>query len=102
MAVSVVTGASGGIGRWIALGLARAGQVVVPVGRNRAAGDATIQWIAEQVPGARLELLIADLSLVAATRQAAMLIDARFPEIDLLVNNVGHVLYQAGGDRGGA
>ncbi len=89
MAVSVVTGASGGIGRWIALGLARAGQVVVLVGRNRQAGDATMQWIAERVPTARLELLVADLSLVAATRQASMLIDARFPEIDLLVNNVG-------------
>ena len=89
MAVSVVTGASGGIGRWIALGLARAGHTVVLVGRNRPAGDATLQWIAERVPAARLELLITDLSLVAATRQAAMLIDARFPEIDLLVNNAG-------------
>ncbi len=89
MAVSVVTGASGGIGRWIALGLARAGHVVVLVGRSRRAGDATMHWITERMPTARLELLIADLSLIAATRQAAMLIDARFPEIDLLVNNVG-------------
>ena len=89
MAVSVVTGATGGIGRWIALGLARAGHVVVLVGRNRDAGEATLHWIGEQLPAARLELLIADLSLVAATRQAAMLIDARFPEIDVLVNNAG-------------
>ena len=89
MAVSVITGATGGIGRWIALGLARAGHVVVLVGRNRAAGDEAVAWIAQRVPGARLELLVADLSLVAATRQAAMLIDARFPEVDVLVNNVG-------------
>ncbi len=46
-------------------------------------------WIAERAPGARLDLLVADLSSLAATRQAAMLIDARFPQIDLLVNNVG-------------
>ncbi len=89
MTVSVVTGASGGIGRWIALGLARAGHIVVLVGRNRASGDATLGWIAGQVPGARLESLIADLSLIAASRQAAMLIDARFPEVDVLVNNAG-------------
>ena len=89
MAVSVVTGATGGIGRWIALGLARAGHVVVLVGRNRDAGDAALNWISERVPGARLELLVADLSLISATRQATMLIDARFPEIDVLVNNVG-------------
>ena len=89
MAVSVVTGASSGIGRWIALGLARAGHVVVLVGRDRDAGQRTLNWIGEQVPGARLELLVADLSSLAATRQAAMLIDARFPEIDVLVNNAG-------------
>lgn len=89
MAVSIVTGASGGIGRWIALGLARAGHVVVLVARNRQAGEATLHWIGEAVPGARLELLVADLSLISATRQAAMLIDARFPAIDVLVNNVG-------------
>ncbi|WP_158747520.1 SDR family NAD(P)-dependent oxidoreductase [Acidisphaera sp. L21] len=89
MAVSVVTGATGGLGRWIGLGLARAGHTVILVGRSRPAGEAAMQWIAQQVPTARLELLIADLSLIAATRQAAMLIDARFPEIDLLVNNVG-------------
>jgi NAD(P)-dependent dehydrogenase (short-subunit alcohol dehydrogenase family) len=89
MAVSVVTGATGGIGRWIALGLARAGHIVVVVGRNREAGDATVNWIAAQVPQARVELLVADLSLISATRQAMMLIDARFPEIDILVNNVG-------------
>ncbi len=89
MAVSVVTGASGGIGRWIALGLARAGHVVVLVVRNREAGENTMQWIVERAPGARLDLLVADLSSLAATRQAAMLIDARFPQIDLLVNNVG-------------
>ena len=89
MAVSIVTGASGGIGRWIALGLARAGHVVVLVARNRDTGEAALNWITATLPTARVELLVADLSLMAATRQAAMLIDARFPEVDVLVNNVG-------------
>ena len=39
MPVSVVTGATGGIGRWIALGLARAGHTVVLVGRDRTRGE---------------------------------------------------------------
>ncbi len=89
MPVSVVTGASGGIGRWIALGLAHAGHTVIIVGRNRRRGEAALAWIAEQAPDARVELLVADLSLVAAARQCGMLIDARYPEIDLLVNNAG-------------
>lgn len=89
MPVSVVTGATGGIGRWIALGLARAGHTVVAVGRDRGRGDELLQWIGARVPDARVELLVTDLSSLAATRQAGMMIDARFPAIDVLINNAG-------------
>ena len=89
MPVSVVTGATGGIGRWIALGLARAGHTVVLIGRDRARGEAALQWVTARAPGAALDLLLCDLSSVAATRIAAMMIDARYPVIDVLVNNAG-------------
>ncbi len=89
MPVSVVTGATGGIGRWIALGLARAGHAVVLVGRDQGRGDAAMAWIAGQAPGARTEFVLADLSSLAATRQAAALILARHPALDVLVNNAG-------------
>ncbi len=89
MPVSVVTGATGGIGKWIALGLAQAGHIVVMIGRDRERGDAALAWITARVPTARVELLVADLSSLAATRHAAMLIDARYPMIDILVNNAG-------------
>ena len=89
MTVSLVTGATGGIGRWIALGLAQAGHVVVIVARDRQRGDAAVDWIASQMAAARLELTIADLSSLAATRQAATEIMQRHPAIDLLVNNAG-------------
>ncbi len=89
MPVSIVTGGTGGIGRWIALGLVRAGHTVVLIGRNRAHGDAALDWIRARIPDAQVELLIADLSSVAAARQAGMMIDARYSEIDVLVNNAG-------------
>ncbi len=89
MTVTVVTGATGGIGRWIALGLARAGHTVVLMGRDRGRGDAALAFVMAGMPSARAELMIADLSSVAATRHAAMMIDARYPEIDVLVNNAG-------------
>jgi NAD(P)-dependent dehydrogenase (short-subunit alcohol dehydrogenase family) len=89
MPISVVTGATGGLGKWIALGLARAGHTVVMIGRNRQRGDDAAAWIAARAPSARLELLISDLSSLAATRMAGMLIDARYPAIDVLVNNAG-------------
>ena len=89
MAVSVVTGASGGIGRVIALELAAAGHVVVSVGRDRARGEAALGWIAERCPGARVELVLADLSLLRATTQTAEALTARHGAIDVLVNNAG-------------
>jgi len=87
--VSVVTGATGGIGRWIALGLARAGHAVVVVGRDRSRGNDALAWIGARAPSAPLELVIADLSSLAATRQAGLRIEARHPAIDVLVNNAG-------------
>jgi NAD(P)-dependent dehydrogenase (short-subunit alcohol dehydrogenase family) len=85
----VVTGALGGIGRWIALELARAGRHVVLIGRDRARGQAVLAWIAAQVPHASLEFLAADLSLLSATRDAGNRILSRHPRIALLVNNAG-------------
>ncbi len=87
--VAVVTGATSGIGRWIALGLARAGHHVVLVGRDRIRGEAAQMWIAGRVLDASTELVVADLSLLSATRDAAVLIASRHPKISVLVNNAG-------------
>ncbi len=87
--VAVVTGATGGIGRWIALGLAQAGHHVVLVGRDAGRGAAARDWISAQTPGATTTLLLADLSSLAETRALAREIAARFPQVGLLVNNAG-------------
>ena len=87
--IAIVTGATGGIGRWIALGLARAGYHVVLIGRVRERGEAVRDWIARQVPQASTALLIADLSLLSATRDLASAILAGYARVDLLVNNAG-------------
>ena len=87
--VAVVTGATGGIGRWIGLGLAQAGHHVVLVGRDAERGAAARQWIAAHAPGAVTTLLLADLSSLAATRALGWKIVARFPQLAVLVNNAG-------------
>ena len=87
--VSVVTGGSGGIGRWIALGLARAGQHVVLVCRDRARGRAAVDWIARQVQSPSLELRLSDLGSLRATRQLGVEISMEHPRLALLVNNAG-------------
>jgi retinol dehydrogenase-12 len=87
--IAVVTGATGGIGRWIALGMARAGYHVILIVRDRARGMATRTWIDQQVPGAGAELMIADLSLLSETRNAGERIAARYSRISVLINNAG-------------
>lgn len=87
--VAVVTGASGGIGRFIARGLAQARYRLVLICRDSARADAARRWIAEQVPGSNMELRIADLSSLIATRRIAAEIAADHPRIALLINNAG-------------
>ena len=87
--VAVVTGASGGIGRWIAAGLARSGLQVVLVCRDAARGDAALDAIAQEVPGAALTLMLADLSSLAQTRALGQAVAARFGAVSVLVANAG-------------
>lgn len=87
--MAIVTGAAGGIGRWIALGLARAGHHTILIGRDSARAEAARGWIAECVPQASTEAMIADLSLLAATRELGEAITARHAKIAVLVNNAG-------------
>lgn len=87
--VAVVTGATSGIGRWIALGLARAGLHTVLVVRDARRGAATRAWIAERAPGTPTEVIEADLSLLQQARAAAERIVAEHPRLAILVNNAG-------------
>ena len=86
---AVVTGATSGIGRWIALGLARAGVRLVLPTRSQAGGLAARDWLLERVPAAEIELIEADLSSMASTMAAARLIGDRHPALSMLVNNAG-------------
>jgi NAD(P)-dependent dehydrogenase (short-subunit alcohol dehydrogenase family) len=87
--IAIVTGASGGIGRWIALGLARAGCHVLLIGRDLARGEAARSWIEKQEPSASTEFLICDLSLLSETRNVGKVILSRYSKIAVLVNNAG-------------
>src|SRR5579875_1368665 len=87
--VAVVTGPTSGIGRWIALGLARAGLRTVLVARHPGRGEATRAWIAERVVGAETELVVADLPVLSEARAAASRIAAAHPRVAVLVNNAG-------------
>ncbi len=87
--IAVITGATSGLGRFVALGLAKAGYHSVIVARNAQRGEAARQMLADHAPGASSELVLADLSLVAEVRRAGEAIVARHGAVHRLVNNAG-------------
>jgi NAD(P)-dependent dehydrogenase (short-subunit alcohol dehydrogenase family) len=98
--VAVVTGATGGLGRWVALGLAAEGCRVILLGRNPDLAADTLRWIEGRVPGAAPEFIQADLSRLSEVRAAAEQVLARAPAVDILLNNAGLVSghYDTGAD----
>ncbi|MGE5291865.1 MAG: SDR family oxidoreductase [Micromonosporaceae bacterium] len=90
--VCVVTGATSGIGKATALALARRGDQVVLVGRDRGRGEAAVAAI-HAVGASPPRLEIADLSSMAQVRELADRLGA-LDRIDVLVNNAGLVAGQ--------
>ena len=85
----LVTGATSGIGKETALGLASLGATVVIVGRDAARGAAAGAEITGRVPLARVEVMTADLSSLAQVHRLAGDVLGRHGRLDVLVNNAG-------------
>jgi len=85
--VAVVTGASSGIGRELAHGLARAGAQVALCGRSKERLATARQRIADD--GGEAEAFTADLGDLAAIPMLVKEIVAQFGRIDILVNCAG-------------
>jgi NAD(P)-dependent dehydrogenase (short-subunit alcohol dehydrogenase family) len=87
--VSLVTGATGGMGRVIATELARMGSTVIVATRSQSGGDRLRHRIVAEVPAGRVEVLVADLASRRDLHRAAAEIAGRHPALHLLVNNAG-------------
>jgi NAD(P)-dependent dehydrogenase (short-subunit alcohol dehydrogenase family) len=84
---ALVTGASRGIGRALAGGLAQAGADVAVAGRSAGALDDTVAAIAMQ--GQRSAAIALDVSRVEACASAVEEAHAALSGLDILVNNAG-------------
>ncbi|MFT3836462.1 MAG: SDR family NAD(P)-dependent oxidoreductase [Myxococcaceae bacterium] len=88
---AVVTGASSGIGKEIAKGLALRGASVVLVSSNPKKGEQTLAELKAAVPGAELSYLQADLSRRSEVQRLAGELEARLTRLDILINNAAIV-----------
>jgi NAD(P)-dependent dehydrogenase (short-subunit alcohol dehydrogenase family) len=86
---ALVTGATSGIGRAVALQLARDGAEVLVHGRDVARGAATVEEIT--AAGGKATFVAADLGDAADVRRLA----SEVSEVDILINNAGISLFGA-------
>lgn len=89
--VALVTGASSGIGKQVAKALAAHGWRIIGTGRDAARMAAAEAEIRGASATGEVELLHADLSLMAGARRLAEAVEARTDRLDLLVNNAGYM-----------
>ena len=89
----LITGSTSGIGKEIAIGLAKMKANVVLVGRNKAKCQATLEEIWRNTSidtnKNRVSYLLADLSSQASIHQLAKEFLDRYESLDILINNAG-------------
>lgn len=82
---ALVTGSSAGIGYAIAQALAKEGAHVIVNGRTQERVDAALKKLRSAVAQAKIEGFATDLGTAAGVAQ----ITAKYPEVEILVNNLG-------------
>jgi len=86
--VCLITGGTEGVGKATAAELASKGFTVVIVARSMAKAEMVKEEI-ETATGAEVDILSADLTSLQAVRQLAETFIARYPRLDVLINNAG-------------
>jgi 3-oxoacyl-[acyl-carrier protein] reductase len=87
--VALITGGSRGIGRGIALALAKAGCTVVLTARDKAALDKVASEV--DLAGGKAVVLVIDLLQEGSATELAEAVKAKCGRLDILVNNAGAV-----------
>jgi retinol dehydrogenase-12 len=87
--IILVTGATSGIGEVTAHELARQGAHVIILARNAQKAQRTQQAIIAATGNKRVDTVLADLSVLQQVRDVADQIHAKYPRLDVLVNNAG-------------
>jgi len=87
--VCIITGATSGIGKATALGLAKMGANVAIIGHDKEQGENAQNEIKSKTGNPNVDLLLDDLSSQAEIRKLAEDIQARYTTVHVLINNAG-------------
>ena len=87
--ICLVTGANAGIGFETAKSLCAKGATTVLVCRSKEKAEKAAAEIKKEVPDAKTDFAIADLSSQKQVRELAENIGSRYDKIDVLINNAG-------------
>lgn len=86
---ALVTGATDGLGRSVAIALAGRGATVLVHGRDADRGEAVVAEIRERTGSDRVELHLADFASLDEVRGLAEAVEASVKELHVLINNAG-------------
>jgi NAD(P)-dependent dehydrogenase (short-subunit alcohol dehydrogenase family) len=92
--VCLVTGATSGIGKAIALRLAERGATVILVARNQGKGEAVRAELQQRTGNTSIDLVLADLSSLESIQRGVADFQRRYSRLDVLVNQAGLVQNQ--------
>lgn len=88
----LVTGATAGIGKETARALAKQGAEVIITGRDEAKTQAVVAELKASTGNQQIDFLIGDLATLAGTRKVATDFLAKYPSLNVLVNNAGTIV----------
>lgn len=90
--LAIVTGANRGLGLEIVIGLAGAGAGVIMACRDAQKADQAIAEVQRRVPGVDVRAMTLNLADLKSVREFADAFCAKYPSLDLLVNNASAIL----------
>ena len=85
----LITGATDGIGKETAIGMAKNGYNLILIGRNEEKGKKVTEEIKEIAESIDIDFFKADLILMKEVSRVADEVSRKYDKIDVLINNVG-------------
>jgi len=87
MKTALITGATHGIGRALAISLAKRGYEIHVVGRNASSGEAVLNKLKEVNPKGEHRLFLLDLASIKSNKEFLKEYTVKYKKLDLLVLN---------------